>query len=81
MEVALCYKGRVALSNQMNFRKSSKGGRGGGSFSIQKFIIQVLDLYKGLFFGHFPKKMQYNFPKMRGGRRPFGIVLKIHPIW
>ena len=26
--------------------------------------------------------MQYNFPKMRGGgRRPFGIFLKIHPIW
>ena len=27
------------------------------------------------------KKLQYNFPKMRGGRRPFGIFPKIHPIW
>ena len=29
----------------------------------------------------FRKKLQYNFPKMWGGRRPFGIFPKIHPIW
>ena len=39
----IAHKGRVALPNQMNFRKSSKGG-GGESFSIQKFILQILDL-------------------------------------
>ena len=33
-------KGRMALPNQMNFRKSSKGGE--GSFSIQKFTLQIL---------------------------------------
>ena len=28
------------------------------------------------------KKLQYNFPQMRGGGRgPFGIFQKIHPIW
>ena len=39
-------KGRVALPNQMNFRKNSKGGTvggggGGGLLSIQKFVLQV----------------------------------------
>ena len=24
---------------------------------------------------------QYNFPKMRGGQRPFGTFPKIHPFW
>ena len=33
--------------------------QGGGPFSIQKFILQIL--------GRFPKKLQYSFPKMRGG--------------
>ena len=30
----------MAAPNRMNFRKSSKGG--GGSFSIQKFMLQIL---------------------------------------
>ena len=29
----------MALPNRMNFRKSAKGG---GSFSIQKFMLQIL---------------------------------------
>ena len=37
------------------------------SFSIQKFILQILDLYKGPFLDVFGKKLQYNFLKMRGG--------------
>ena len=37
-----CHKGRMASPKRMNFRKSSK--RGGGSFSIPKFILQILDL-------------------------------------
>ena len=36
-------KGRLPLPKRMNFRKSSKRG-GEGSFSIQKFILQNLDL-------------------------------------
>ena len=27
------------------------------------------------------KVFDANFPKMRGGRKPFGIFPKIHPIW
>ena len=34
-------KGRMALPKRMNFRKNSGGG---GSFPIQKFILQILDL-------------------------------------
>ena len=52
----------------------------GGSFSIQKFILQILDLYKGLEKG-FLKKMQYDYSKLRGGHRPCGIFPKIHPFW
>ena len=40
-------KGQAALTKQMNFRQRSKGG--GGSFSIQKFMLQILDLLTGLF--------------------------------
>ena len=34
------YKRRMAAPNRMNFRKSSKGG---GAFSIQKFMLQILE--------------------------------------
>ena len=40
--VRLGPKGRMRTPKQMNFRKSSKG-EGGGSFSIQKFMLQILD--------------------------------------
>ena len=43
--------------------------RGGGSFSIQKFILQIfaiIDDTPVMNFGE--KKLQYDFPKMRGGR-------------
>ena len=46
------------VPNRMNFRKSSKGGcGGGGSFSIKKFVLQILDLYKGLFVDVFREKI------------------------
>ena len=66
----------------MNFRKSSIG-RGRGSFSIKKFILKILGLYTGLYSGVFGKKLQFDFPKMRGGgdQRPFGIFPKIRPFW
>ena len=63
----------------MNIRKNS---RGGGSFSIHKFILQIfaiIDDTPVMNFGE--KKLQYDFPKMRGGQRPFGTFPKIHPFW
>ena len=56
----------MALPNRMSFRKSSNGGR--GSFSIRKFLLQILDLYKGLFSDVSQKELQYNFSKMGGGQ-------------
>ena len=35
-------KGRIPLPNRMNFWKSAKGGAG-ASFSIQKFILKILE--------------------------------------
>ena len=46
----------------------------GRSFSIQKFILQILVLYIVFLDGF--RKNQYHFLE-----RPFGIVPKIHPIW
>ena len=43
-------EGRMAVPNRINFRKSSKGG---GLFSIQRFILQILDS----FFVFFPLKL------------------------
>ena len=34
-------KGRLGVPLSMNFWKSSKGGGGGGSFPIQKFMLQI----------------------------------------
>ena len=41
-------EGQVRLPKRMNFGKLPKGE---WSFSIQKFILQILDLYIGLFSG------------------------------
>ena len=58
--------------------------RGGGEviFNLKIYVADFEPL-KGAFFGRFPKKLQHNFLKMRGGRGrwPFGIFQKIHPIW
>ena len=35
--------------------------RGGGSFSIQKFILHILDFYKGFFTDVFTKKFAIKF--------------------
>ena len=40
-------KGRVLLPNHMNFRKG-----GGGSFSIQKLMLQILETLNRFFFYH-----------------------------
>ena len=41
-------KGRVGLPKGKIFQKTSKGGEG-GTFSIQKLMLQTLDLYIGFF--------------------------------
>ena len=48
----------------MNFWKSSEGGV---SFSIQKFILQNFAIIDATSVMNFGKKLQYDFPKMRGG--------------
>ena len=56
--------------------------KGAGSFSIQKSMLQILDLYIGIFSDVFRKKLKHNFPKMRGWEsKPLGIFSKIHPFW
>ena len=62
------------------FWENFRGGR--GSFSIQKFMLQILDLSIGLFSDVFRIKLEHDFPKMSGrGQRPFGIFPKIQPFW
>ena len=62
------------VTKRMNFRKSSKGGRGrGGAFSIKTFIFQISDLYTGLF--------ELEFEKSAVCQRSFGTFPKIHPFW
>ena len=46
---------------------SEKFQRGGGSFSIQKFILQIFAIIDDTSVMNFRKKLQYNFPKMSGG--------------
>ena len=53
-------KGRVTLPNRMNFQKSSKEG---GVIFNTKFILQILNLYKGLFSDIFRKNCNMTRPK------------------
>ena len=46
-------RGRATKSDEFSERCQSWGV---GYFSIQKFILQISDLYLGLFFGCFAKK-------------------------
>ena len=41
---------------------------GGGSFSIQKFMLQIFAIIDDTSVMNFRKNLQHNFPKMRGGR-------------
>ena len=47
--ICVANKGRVRLPNQMNFWKHYK--RGGGSFSVQKLMLQILGTLNR-FFDH-----------------------------
>ena len=40
--------------------------RGGVSFSIQKFMLQIFAIIKGTSVMNFGKNLQNDFPKMRG---------------
>ena len=60
----------------MNFRKIFKGGEG-GSFSIQKFTLQIVDFYKGLFSDVFRKKLQYNFSDLVAWPNPKYHALRL----
>ena len=55
------------------FGKVPKGGR--GHFQYKKLCCRFWTNYI-VFFGRSPKNLQCNFPKMRGGRRLFGIQFK-----
>ena len=54
----------------------------GGSFPIQKFMLQIFAIIKGTSVMNFGTNPQHDFLKMRGGgQRPFGTFPKIHPFW
>ena len=57
-------KGSRPPPKRMNFQKSSKGG---GSFSIQKFILQIFAIIDDTLVMNFRKNLQYDFPKNEGG--------------
>ena len=73
--------GHATKSDGFSEKFQREGGR--GTFSIQKFILEILDLHIRLFSDVFRKKLQHNFPIMRGwgvkGRLEF--FPKIHPFW
>ena len=46
---------------------SEKFQRGGVSFSIQKFMLQIFTIIDDTSVMNFGKKLQYDFPKMMGG--------------
>ena len=59
-------KGSLSLQKRMNFRKSSEWV--GGSFPIQKFMLQIFAIIKGTLVMNFGEKNpQHDFPKMRRG--------------
>ena len=57
-------KARVTLPKCLIFAEVVKGrGREVGSFSMQKFMLQILDFYAQLFEFAFPKKRNMIFQK------------------
>ena len=41
----------------------------GGSFSIRKFMLQIFAIIADTSLMNFGKKLQHDFPKMRGGSK------------
>ena len=72
----MVHKGTGQADKRDEFSESFQNG--GGSFQIQKLVLQILDLYIGLLSDVFrEKKMHHNFPKVIvGGQEQFGIFSK-----
>ena len=72
--------GKDGISKSDEFLE--KFQKGGGSFPIQKFMLQIFAIINASSVMYSGKKAQHDFPKMRGGgQRPFGTFPKIHPFW
>ena len=63
--------------NGLIFGKVPKGGV--GSFSIQKFILQICAIIDDTSVMNFRKNI--TFRKWGGDQRPFGTLPKINPFW
>ena len=50
------------------FSEKFPRGGGGGSFSIQKFILQISAIINSTYVMNSGKNLQYDFPKMRGSK-------------
>ena len=59
----------MATPKRMNFRKSSKEGRGGGHFHSKSNLSCIFCTFQQYFLSMKVKrkKLQHGFPKMRGG--------------
>ena len=66
-------QGQVTVPKRMNFQKSSKGGGMGGHFNPKTYIADFGPLNKIFWPWNLKKKLQFDFPKMRGvkGRLEF----------
>ena len=51
------------------YQNGFRRGREGGSFSIQKIILQIFAILNGTLVMNSRKNLQYNFPKMREGSK------------
>ena len=66
MKKRLLSLGMGGVSKTDESEKFRREGGVAGSFSIQKFMLQILDLLTALLSDFFQKKTQYKFSKMRG---------------
>ena len=68
------YRGRVRLRNRTNFQKSAKGVR--GSFSFQKFILQILGTLNRAFFLSIKLIQRSNFNSIISLNTDFRDILR-----
>ena len=72
----------VRRNGTVNAIKTDEFSEKFGSFSIKKFMLQILGLSAGLFEDEIERILQLDFPKMREGGQPqFGTFPKIHLFW
>ena len=58
--------GKINASKTDEFLEKFRRG-GGGSFPIQKFMLEIFAILKGTSVMNFGKKSQHDFPKIRFG--------------